>query len=175
MRREPIDDEADSPPRETAGGDPWIVEEMSREDLGAVLAIERRCFPSPWPRSAFEQELKSSYGRCLVARQTAGPARGYVMFWILQDEILINNIAVDPDHRRRGIGGRLLDTALAQGGEARCRIAYLEVRPSNESAIHLYRRRGFEVIGRRRGYYSDTREDALVMRADLLRGGRPVP
>lgn len=152
---------------------------MTREDLGVVLAIERRCFASPWPPSAFEEELTSSHGRCLVAREAErgaeGPPLGYVMFWILHDELLINNVAVDPEQRRKGIGGRLIGTALSEGRAARCRTAYLEVRRSNVNAIHLYRRFGFQVIGKRRGYYSDTREDALVMSSDLLRGEGSLP
>ncbi len=179
MPRGPIDKEDDSPRPGETGGDPWIISEMIHEDLGAVLAIEDRCFASPWPRSAFEEELRSSYGNCLVAREASGGRKGqpvgYIMFWILEDELLINNVAVDPDHRRKGVAGLLLRAVMSHGRRARCLTAYLEVRPSNETAIHLYRRCGFEVIGKRRGYYSDTREDALVMQAELAQGDDPLP
>jgi len=171
MRRGPIGN--DSLPPGSGGGDRWIIGEMTEADLGAVLEIESRCFPSPWSRSAFVGEMRSAHGRCLVARERpAGRPLGYIMTWILQDELLINNFAVDPDHRKKGFGMLLLDATLSQARRSGCRTAYLEVRPSNEAAINLYRKNGFEVIGKRRGYYSDTREDALVMRARL---GRPLP
>ena len=158
----------------------WVVDGMTGEGLGAVMEIERSCFADPWPESAFEDEIATSPdAHCLVARSAPGESGnrplGYVCLWTIGDRLLINNIAVHPQHRRKGLGHLLLRAALDRGRESRCRTALLEVRPSNETAIHLYGRHGFEVIGRREGYYSDTREDALLMRADLRSSREPHP
>ncbi|HKY33376.1 MAG TPA: ribosomal protein S18-alanine N-acetyltransferase [Candidatus Polarisedimenticolia bacterium] len=143
---------------------------MREADLREVAAVERASFRSPWPQSSFREELRSaSYARCVTARGPR-PARGlggYICYWILGPELLINNLAVAAPHRRRGVGRLLLRHALHQGRAEGCLAAFLEVRPSNQPAIHLYETHGFQVVGRRRAYYTDTGEDALVMRAIL--------
>ncbi|HET6374337.1 MAG TPA: ribosomal protein S18-alanine N-acetyltransferase [Candidatus Polarisedimenticolia bacterium] len=148
------------------------IEVMEEEDLPAVTEIESASFRSPWPPGAFLEEIRSTnFARCFVARGGAGAkeagTEGYVCFWLLGHELLINNLAVAPGRRRRGIGRCLLLHALGEGRRAGCSVAYLEVRESNDAAILLYQGEGFKVVGRRRGYYSDTNEDALLMRADL--------
>ncbi len=143
---------------------------MRAADLPSVMAIEESCFPNPWPEGAFREEMRAPYARCVVARavggRAAGPA-GYICYWILGEELLINNLAVHPQRRRRGLGRYLLRHALERGCSQSCLVAYLEVRPSNEAAIHLYEAHGFRAVARRRGYYAETNEDALVMRAEL--------
>ncbi len=153
-------------------GPDWRLERMTRADLPAVVEIERASFPDPWPESVFLQEIRSgNHSRCLLVRRSSeGPETrpaGYVCFWILAEELLINNLAVDPAMRRQGAGRFLLDGALRQGREGGCRVAFLEVRPSNEPAIRLYQASGFTLVGRRKGYYQSTGEDALLMRASL--------
>jgi ribosomal-protein-alanine N-acetyltransferase len=86
---------------------------------------------------------------------------------VVDDELMINNVAVASGARRRGAGRALLRHAMHAGAIEGCVTAWLEVRPSNDAAIHLYVSLGFEVVGRRRRYYTDTQEDALVMRAFL--------
>lgn len=148
------------------------LEPMREPDLKQVTEIEASSFPGPWPAGAFREELKNPWARCLVVREN-GQVAGYICYWILGDELLVNNLAVRPEVRRRGFGAQLLDHALKEALEAGCRMAYLEVRASNAVAIRLYESRGFAVIRRRPAYYAETREDALVMRAALhgLRGG----
>ena len=148
------------------------IDKMRERDIPQVLAIEKASFSSPWPRGAFLEEIRSNpYARCMVIRepcQNGSPrAAAYICYWILGEELLINNLAVDPGRRRLGLGTALLEHSLASGVEEGCLTAYLEVRPSNEAAIRLYESHGFSIEGRRKGYYGDTGEDALVMRAVL--------
>lgn len=158
--------------RDRTSEPPSRVDLMREEDVGQVMAIEKASFPSPWPRGAFIEEMRSNpYARCVVTREAGAGARdrlsAYICYWILGEELLINNLAVRPDRRRLGLGRLLLTHALKEGLDSGCLVAYLEVRPSNEAAIHLYESHGFTVVRRRKGYYADTREDALVMRATL--------
>ena len=156
----------------------FVIEPMSRRDIDDVMAIERESFRVPWPTEAFLDELRtSSYSRCLVSRAQDGagdslasarnPLAGYICYWILEGELMINNLAVAPAWRRRGIARSLLRHALAESRRLGCAAAYLEVRPSNQAAQALYAAEGFQPYGRRRGYYADTGEDALVLRLDL--------
>lgn len=149
----------------------WWIDRMREEDLATVMSIERASFITPWPRGAFLEEIRSNpYARCVVIRETSdgGQAlQAYICYWVLGEELLINNLAVDMARRRRGFARALMVHAFTEALGSECRVAYLEVRPSNEAAIHLYTEFGFVVVGRRKQYYPDTREDALVMRATL--------
>jgi len=142
---------------------------MRLRDVPEVVAIERDSFRTPWPARAFQDELRHpEVSRCIVAREAAkGPVAGYACCWVVGDELMINNVAVAEGLRRRGTGRALLTHALREGSREGCRTAWLEVRPSNTAAIVLYESLGFQVVGRRRRYYTDTQEDALVMRAFL--------
>lgn len=143
---------------------------MRVEDLDPVLVIEGRSFASPWKREHFQAELDhGSWARPQVVTEH-GQVVAYAVVWELLGELRINNLAVDISRRRRGLGGWLLWQLLAHANRAGCNEATLEVRPSNLAALSLYRGFGFEVIGRRVGYYSRDEEDALVMRLELVRG-----
>jgi len=141
------------------------VASMGEADLDEVLAIERVSFVTPWTRAAFCYEIEQNkVARCTVMR--AGErVVGYVCLWEIGHEIHITNLAVHPEWRRRGVGKRLLALTMAEGGGRGVTLAFLEVRPSNTHALRLYESLGFQVIGRRSGYYFDTGEDALVMEA----------
>ena len=140
---------------------------MRPEDLDEVLAIERASFSMPWSRGAFLYEMQQNrVARCWVMRE-AGRALGYLCLWEIADELHITNIAVHPTWRRQGIGRTLLQGVLDDARQRKLRLVVLEVRPSNTEARTLYEGFGFRVIGRRRGYYYDTGEDALVMETDL--------
>jgi ribosomal-protein-alanine N-acetyltransferase len=140
---------------------------MRPEDLDEVLAIERASFSMPWSRGAFLYEMQQNrVARCWVMRE-AGRALGYLCLWEIADELHITNVAVHPTWRRQGIGRTLLQGVLDDARQRKLRLVVLEVRPSNTEARTLYEGFGFRVIGRRRGYYYDTGEDALVMEADL--------
>jgi [ribosomal protein S18]-alanine N-acetyltransferase len=140
---------------------------MAVSDLDQVLEIERASFPTPWSRAAFCYEIEQNkVARCTVLRGRRGIV-GYLCLWEIGHEIHITNLAVRPEWRRRAVGRRLLAGALAEGIARGVALAFLEVRPSNTRALALYESLGFQVIGRRMGYYFDTGEDALVMEARL--------
>jgi ribosomal-protein-alanine N-acetyltransferase len=143
---------------------------MRPEDLDEVLAIERASFSMPWSRGAFLYEIQQNrFARCLVMRECGEIVR-YLSGWGIADEIHITNVAVPPRHRRHGIARWLLGGVLTEARARDLRLIVLEVRPSNHEAIGLYESFGFRVTGRRRGYYYDTGEDALVMEAQVMRG-----
>ena len=148
------------------------VDRMRAEDLDSVVAIERASFTMPWSRGAFLYEMeKNRVARCLVMRD-GGVVVGYVCLWEIGDELHITNIAVDPTVRRKGIGRTLLRGVLDDARQRGLRLVALEVRPSNIEARALYDSFGFRVVGRRRGYYYDTGEDALVMETALTPAAR---
>ena len=146
---------------------------MAVSDLDQVLDIERASFPTPWTRAAFCYEIEQNKVARCTAMRTRGGVVGYLCFWEIGHEIHITNLAVHPQWRRRGVARRLLAAALAGGVARGVTLAFLEVRPSNTRALALYESLGFQVIGRRNGYYFDTGEDALVMEARL--GGDAAP
>ena len=151
---------------------PQHVEPMRAEDLDEVLAIERASFSMPWSRGAFLYEIQQNrVARCCVMRED-GRIIGYLCVWEIADEIHVTNVAVHPARRRQGIARALLGGLLAEADARDLRLVVLEVRPSNREAIALYESFGFRVTGRRRGYYYDTGEDALVMEARLMPGAR---
>lgn len=140
---------------------------MTIEDLDEVLVIERQSFHTPWSRGAFRYELtQNRVARCLVIRVDAALA-GYLCLWEISRELHITNLAVAPAFRRRGLARRLVQSVLSEARGRRLEQVFLEVRPTNVEALGLYESLGFSVIGRRKGYYFDTGEDALVMEARL--------
>ena len=140
---------------------------MQRADLDRVVEIERDSVAMPWSRGAFLYETEQNRAaRCWVCWGD-GLIIGYLCLWEIADEIHITNIAVDRAQRRRGIGRFLLTQTLENARRRGVRTVFLEVRPTNTEARGLYEALGFHVIGRRKGYYYDTGEDALVMEAEL--------
>ena len=143
------------------------LDRMRSADLDEVVAIERVSFTLPWSRGAFLYEMEQNrVARCWVMREDDRVA-GYLCVWEIGDEVHVTNIAVHPVWRRRGIGRALLGGLVADAGQRGMRLIGLEVRPSNSEARTLYTSFGFQVVGRRKGYYYDTGEDALVMEARL--------
>ena len=139
------------------------IEPMTAEHLDEIAALERVCFSDPWSRNLFAETLKNDLSAYLVALDDAGRVAGYAGLTVVLDEGSIDNIAVRPDCRRRGVAAQLLEVFLnfAQGN----RLAFLtlEVRASNYAAIALYGSRGFRTVGRRKNYYERPTEDALIM------------
>lgn len=136
---------------------------MSAADIPAVLEIERRSFPTPWPRDAYVHELENNRTAVYMVAQREGTVVGYAGMWIVLDEAHITTIAVDPPQRGQGIGEALLIAMIERAGERGARWMQLEVRRSNTVAQALYRKYGFRDVGVRRNYYSDNSEDAIVM------------
>jgi ribosomal-protein-alanine N-acetyltransferase len=134
------------------------------EDLPGLLAIESASFVQPWSEADFLSELrKFPMSLYIIRRDSEGPVLGYVCFWTAADEFQLFNLAVHPDHRRQGLGRRLLTFLLIQAREKRIPKVFLEVRASNLAAIALYGALGFKTLYRRPGYYAPSGEDALVM------------
>lgn len=133
-------------------------------------------FPTPWTLSSFQYEMNENpYANLFGVRLADGPIVGFGCVWVVDQELRINNLAIHPRHRGRGIAGRLLESLLQFGASQGCVEATLEVRPTNAAALRIYGRAGFRVVGRRRGYYSDTHEDALVMTLSLNPTSRREP
>jgi ribosomal-protein-alanine N-acetyltransferase len=146
---------------------------LELDDLPAVALIEELSFPTPWSVASFRYELvENPYASLYGLRIGEGPILAFACVWVIDQEFKINNLAVHPRFRGQGLGGRLLSALLRTATDQGCLEATLEVRPSNEAALRLYGAAGFRVVGRRRGYYSDTHEDALVMACALGVGER---
>ncbi|MBA3584626.1 MAG: ribosomal protein S18-alanine N-acetyltransferase [Gemmatimonadetes bacterium] len=143
------------------------VRPLAAADLAAVSSIERSIFPTPWRADHFARIVDLEGGMGWVATVPPGEVVGYAIGWVAADEAELANIAVVAEWRARGIGARLLTVLRDAACSAGARRLYLEVRASNEAAQAFYARRGFEIVGRRPGYYSRPREDALVMSVDL--------
>jgi [ribosomal protein S18]-alanine N-acetyltransferase len=140
---------------------------VSGEDVPAIVAIERAAFSDPWSAGSFREALAHPAVFFAGARRDESELAGYVVAWFAADEGEIANLAVAPEGWGLGIGRALLDAALEEAGRRDVAAVYLEVRDSNERARRLYRSRGFEEVGRRRGYYSHPVEDAIVLRRTL--------
>jgi len=141
------------------------VRELTLADLSAVEVIERRAYPTPWSRSMFASELAKPTSICLGAFE-GEELIGYVINSRYVDAWHVMNVAVDPDRQRRGVATALLQRLFELTNDDERRGYTLEVRVSNEGAIRLYEQLGFEPRGIRRGYYTDNREDALIMWRD---------
>jgi ribosomal-protein-alanine N-acetyltransferase len=142
------------------------VRDLSTRDLGAIERIERRSYSTPWSRSMFASELAKPTSICIGAVEQGDGLVGYLIISRYVDAWHVMNIAVDPDHRGRGIARALFHELFERTAGDEARGYTLEVRVSNEEAIRLYDRLGFRSRGIRRGYYTDNREDALVMWKD---------
>ncbi len=157
----------------TAAGDGLVVRVARATDLPAVERIENGSFGDPWPRPALAEELRPDALRLPLVAERDGAVVGYLMAWRAADELHILNLAVDAAERRRGVGERLLAEAIAEGTARAMALVTLEVRESNEPARRFYARHGFVAMGRRRRYYRDNGEDAIVMTLPL-RGAAPA-
>ena len=143
------------------------IRPLKLRDLAAIERIERDSYATPWSRSMFAGELSKAASICLGSFDDEnGELTGYLIVSRYVDAWHVMNIAVDPNVRRAGIATALLERLFEDtAGDSR-RGYTLEVRVSNEGAINLYQRLGFEPRGIRRGYYTDNREDALIMWRD---------
>ena len=150
------------------------IERMSEHDLIEVVQIEEQSGLSRWGWAAYYAELQgANRDMMLVARASksatieSAPIAGYIVARETAGELHINNFAVRPEFRRRGIGAILLNRVLDEARQRRANAAFLEVRSTNHAAQALYEKCGFRAIARRANYYSEPREDAVVMSLEL--------
>jgi ribosomal-protein-alanine N-acetyltransferase len=141
------------------------IRALTLGDLDAIEAIEKRAYRTPWSRSMFASELAKPTSICLGAFE-GERLMGYTINSRYVDAWHVMNVAVHPDYQRRGVATQLLERLFELTADDERRGYTLEVRVSNEDAIRLYERLGFEPRGVRRGYYTDNREDALIMWRD---------
>lgn len=155
------------PERRPAQGTELVFRLMRLEDVPAILVIEREAFTMPWTEEAFRNELTHNHFAKYMVMELAGHIIGYAGMWAIVDEAHVTNIALLEAYRGRKWGERLLDELMKTAAYLGMKSITLEVRVSNEVAQNLYRKKGFKPAGTRKGYYSDNREDALIMWADL--------
>jgi ribosomal-protein-alanine N-acetyltransferase len=140
------------------------------EDIPIVHRMEQACFSDPWEEASIAAALSLPHMRAWVAEQGEGAGReliGYVIGLFLGGESEVADLAVEPSARGRGVGKLLLDQLLSESQSEGAQKVFLEVRASNMAAQALYGSRGFEVVGRRKGYYRNPVEDALLLRRDF--------
>jgi ribosomal-protein-alanine N-acetyltransferase len=146
---------------------PWTLRAARAADVGRIVDIEKDGFLHPWSRELVERELGHAWSRVLLAcdADPAGEERvlGYIVFWIVHDEVHVLNVATALEARRRGIGRALMDAAEEEGRSRGARLSTLEVRRSNGAAVALYRAIGYRQVGIRPNYYAEEKEDAIVM------------
>jgi ribosomal-protein-alanine N-acetyltransferase len=135
---------------------------LQESHIPAVMEIEKEANPSPWSEASFRNELGNEQSVFLVCRSGVD-VLGFAGMWLVVDEAHITTVAVNPEHRRKGIGWALMVELLSRARTAGMTSSTLEVRAGNEAAVKLYEHLGYVVAARRKKYYPDNREDALVM------------
>lgn len=140
-----------------------LIRKAEEKDALAIAELEKVCFADPWSYDSVRYDISDNKLSFYLVAETDSRVVGYVGIWLIVDEGHITNVAVDPAYRRLGIGDALIETLLEVTAEAGACRHTLEVRKSNQGAISLYRKHGFEVEGERKGYYEDNGEDALIM------------
>ena len=145
----------------------WVEPLQGQDDLEGVLHVEAESFTNPWTREMYAWELQNrAVCHIYVVRTDHCRVAAFCAFWLVFDEIHINNVAVLPALRGHGIGTTLMQHILAEGERLGAKRATLEVRASNVGALRLYERLGFYVAATRRNYYSNPVEDALILWRD---------
>jgi ribosomal-protein-alanine N-acetyltransferase len=148
------------------------VDPMESAHIAEILEIEKILFPTPWTRTMFEEEVAGrpgpdGPGSYAVVATIDGRVIGYAVAWFIENGVHLMNIAVHREFHRRRIGKRLMNHLIETATAAGQRVILLEVRASNAAARAFYRQFGFRSVGIRPGYYSDNREDAVLMAVDL--------
>lgn len=142
---------------------------MTAEHIPQITAIERACFSDPWSETLFRDILWNDAAVMVVAEGADGTVMGYAELSVVLDEGTIDNVAVAPEYRRQGVADALL-SAFVRFGRSKLAFLTLEVRESNVPAITLYRKHGFRAVGRRKNYYDDPKEDAILMTLEFNHG-----
>ncbi len=142
------------------------IRRMAEGDLDVVSAIEKEVFQDPWTMSAFKTDLNNNMAWPIVA-EFENKIVGYSNIYIVAGEVQIGNFAVAPGFRKRGVGKRMMNEIFEKANENKCRTVFLEVRESNLPAMELYKSYGFNSAGKRKDYYSNPRENAIIMVKEL--------
>ncbi len=142
-----------------------IIETMKSSHVAQVAQLEKICFSDPWSENSIASELTNKLSFWLVAME-GDTVAGYIGSQTVMDESDMMNVAVHPDFRRKGIAEALVNTLVENLSKMGSRCLTLEVRASNAPAIALYEKLGFSEIGRRKNYYRNPREDALILRKE---------
>ena len=152
---------------------------MRPEDLEEVMVIERAAFKHPWSTELFRRELEHDWSTILLAVEPlTSAAKGaerivaFLIYWLVHDEVHILNVAVAPDHRRKGTARLLMAETERRANLANASLMTLEVRRSNQGALELYREFEYRAVGVRPNYYVDEGEDAIVMVKELRKPSR---
>ena len=140
-----------------------IIRKAEEKDIEIMADLDKLCFATPWSLDAFEQEIKYNNLAFYVVAQVGEMVVGYAGLWAIIDEGHITNVAVHPHYRKRNIGEALVSVLIESTRKAGVLYHTLEVRLSNQVAISLYRKLGFQEAGLRKKYYEDNNEDALIM------------
>ena len=148
---------------------PYNLRPLRVNDIPQVMEIEERVFPLPWPAYAYEYELtRNALSHCYALERAGEQLVGYGCFWLIVDEAHISTLAVAERWRGQGLGELLVLAMIHEALGKKAAKVTLEVRPSNQSALALYAKFGLQVVGRRKRYYRDNQEDALIMTVEPL-------
>lgn len=144
-----------------------IVRDAVPSDADNIAKIEELCFPIPWSKESILHDIEENNLATVLVAECDGAFAGYADIWVIAGEGQLNNIAVMPEMRGRHVGLAVMQELIARLEEAHAYEMSLEVREGNSPAINLYDRLGFEVIGKREGYYLDNGDNALIMKLDI--------
>ena len=139
-----------------------IITKMTASHIGGIAELEKECFSSPWSEDGLKSELSNSFARFFVA-VSDGKIAGYIGSHNVLGEAYITNVAVLSEFRRNGVGKALVEFLVEQIRAEAAEFVTLEVRKSNLNAISLYEKCGFQMVGERKGFYENPREDAALM------------
>src|SRR5947207_5663082 len=153
------------------------IRRMRPDDLDDVMVIERAAFRHPWSPELFRRELEHDWSTILVAVEPLTSASGkgseriigFLIYWLVHDEVHVLNVAVGPEYRRKGVARMLMAECEKRAHQASAALMTLEVRRSNQAALDLYREFDYRAVGVRPNYYVDEGEDAIVMVKELKR------
>lgn len=144
-----------------------LIRNMTIEDIPAIVEIEKECFSLPWSEKSFAESIVREDTIFLVCEETDGTLMGYIGMYVSFGEASITNVAVASQFRKKGCGKQLVIAAKTAAKEAGAEAILLEVRVSNEPAISLYKKQGFENLGIRKKFYEHPVEDAIIMKVGI--------
>ena len=148
----------------------YSIVDVSSEHIASIEELEKLCFSSPWNQEQLKKQMKDQMHEFIAAVSDDANVLGYVSMMYVLDEGYIANVAVSPEHRRKGIADKIINKLCLICDELELSFVTLEVRATNTAAISLYTKHGFEQVGRRKNYYALPKEDAILMTKFLNRG-----